>query len=201
MAQAAFGWYFYLTWLPTYLQEHHRLTPTESAAYAVFPLFFNGIGSLFCGLATPVVTRITGDDTRTRRVMAITGFVGAGSFLMLATRMDGINLTMAMMAAACFFNDLVMPRAWASCMDVGGRYAASIAGTMNLMGSLAGARSTMIGGLLLSQAGGDWNQFITILASVYFLGVPCWLFMDPRTAIQAGAEVQRPAGVSQASGA
>ena len=80
---------------------------------------------------------------------------------MLATQMPDINSTMAMMAAASFFNDLVMPHAWASCMDVGGRYAASVSGTMNLMGNLAGASSTMIGGFLLSQAGGDWNQFIT----------------------------------------
>ena len=99
---------------------------------------------------------------------------------------------MAMMAAACFFNDLVMPHAWASCMDVGGRYAASVAGTMNLMGNLAGASSTMVGGFLLSQAGGDWNQFITILASVYFLGIPCWALLDPRTTIDAApADVGR----------
>jgi MFS transporter, ACS family, glucarate transporter len=181
----SFGWYFFLTWLPTYLQEHHRLTPTQSAAYAVFPLFFNGLGSLFCGMATPAITRITGDDARTRKIMAITGFIGAGSFLMLATRMQGVNATMAMMAIACFFNDLVMPHAWASCMDVGGRYAASVAGTMNLMGNLAGTSSTMIGGFLLSQAGGNWNQFITILAAVYFLGVPCWAALDPRTTIDA----------------
>ena len=56
---------------------------------------------------------------------------------------------------------------------------------MNLMGNLAGASSTMVGGFLLSQAGGDWNQFITLLASVYFLGVPCWAFLNPRTPIDA----------------
>jgi ACS family glucarate transporter-like MFS transporter len=179
----SFGWYFSLTWLPTYLQEHHGLSPAQAAAYAVIPLFFNGLGSLFCGLVTPAVTRLTGDDSRTRRMMAVTGFLGAGGFLMLATGMSGINATMAMMAIACFCNDLVMPHAWASCMDVGGRYAASVAGTMNLMGNLAGASSTMIGGFLLSQAGGDWNQFIRLLAIVYFLGVPCWLLLDPRTSI------------------
>lgn len=183
----SFGWYFSLTWLPTYLQEHHRLTPAQAAGYAVIPLFFNGVGSLFCGLVTPAFTRLTGDDSRTRKVMAVTGFLGAGGFLMLATQMPGINSTMAMMAAACFFNDWVMPHAWASCMDVGGRYAASVAGTMNLMGNLAGASSTMIGGFLLSQAGGDWNQFIRLLAAVYFLGVPCWLLLDPRASIDTDA--------------
>jgi ACS family glucarate transporter-like MFS transporter len=195
----SFGWYFFLTWLPTYLQEHHRLTPAQSAAYAVFPLFFNGLGSLFCGMVTPSVNRLTGDDVRTRKIMAITGFVGAGSFLMLATRMPDVNSTMAMMAAASFFNDLVMPHAWASCMDVGGRYAASVSGTMNLMGNLAGASSTMIGGFLLSQAGGNWNQFITILAAVYFLGVPCWALIDPRTPIEGLAT--RAGLASQAGGA
>jgi MFS family permease len=181
----SFGWYFSLTWLPTYLQEHHRLTPTQAAGYAVFPLFFNGLGSLFCGLATPAVTRWTGDYVRTRKLMAVTGFVGAGSFMMLATRMADVNTTMAMMAAASFCNDLVMPHAWASCMDVGGKYAGSVSGTMNLMGNLAGVSSTMIGGFLLSQAGGDWNQFIAILASVYFLGIPCWAMLDPATPIDA----------------
>lgn len=179
----SFGWYFSLTWLPTYLQEHHGLTATQAAAYAVIPLFSNGFGSLFCGFITPAVTRMTGDDARTRRVMAVAGFLGAGGFLMLATEMRGIDATMAMMAVACFFNDWVMPHAWASCMDIGGRYAASVAGTMNLMGNLAGASSAMIGGILMSQAGGDWNTFIRLLAMVYFLGVPCWLLLDPRTSI------------------
>src|SRR6266700_2186166 len=46
----SFSWYFYLTWLPTFLQEHYKLSATQSAKYAVFPLLFNGIGSLFCGM-------------------------------------------------------------------------------------------------------------------------------------------------------
>jgi hypothetical protein len=136
--------------------------------------------------------------------MALTGFVGAGSFMMLATRMPDVNTTMAMMAAASFFNDLVMPHAWASCMDVGGKYAGSVSGTMNLMGNLAGVSSTMIGGFLLSQAGGDWNQFIVILASVYFLGIPCWAMLDPATPIDAnpsGRLMSAPAARATATSA
>jgi ACS family glucarate transporter-like MFS transporter len=69
----SFGWYFFLTWLPTYLQEHHHLTSAESAKYAVFPLLFNGIGSLFCGMITARVTGWTGSIARTRKMMACTG--------------------------------------------------------------------------------------------------------------------------------
>ncbi len=175
----SFGWYFFLTWLPTYLQEHHKLTSAQSARYAVFPLLFNGIGSLFCGMISSRVTEWTGSIARTRKLMASTGFLGAGVFLALSARMPDVNSTMALMAAASFFNDLVMPHAWASCMDVGGKYAASVSGGMNLMGNLAGASSTMIGGFLLSRTGNDWPMFITILASVYFLGLLCWPFIRP----------------------
>lgn len=178
----SFSWYFYLTWLPTYLQEHHKLTSVQSAGYAVFPLFFCGIGSLFCGFATQYVVRWTSDIRRTRRLMASIGFLGAGLFLTLATRMPDVNWTMAMMAVACFFNDQVIPHSWASCMDIGGKYwASSVAGTMNLMGNLAGTASSVLGGYLLQRTGNDWNLFISILAGVYFLGILCWPFIDPET--------------------
>jgi MFS transporter, ACS family, glucarate transporter len=188
----SFGWNFFITWLPTYLQEHHKLTLTQSAAYAVFPLFFNGLGSLVCGFASSYVNGWTGSIARTRRLMATTGFLGAGLFLMLATRMPDVNSTMVFIAAACFCNDLVMPHAWASCMEVGGKYAGSVSGTMNLMGNLAGATSTMIGGVLLMRTGNDWNLFITLLASVYFLGVACWPFINPDKPVEAAAPTLRP---------
>jgi ACS family glucarate transporter-like MFS transporter len=179
----SFSWYFYLTWLPTYLQEHHHLTAGESAGYAVFPLLFCGIGSLFCGFASSRMVLWTGSVTRARRIMATAGCVGAGVFLSAATMMPGVRSTMAMMAAACFFNDQVVPHSWASCMSIGGRYASSVAGTMNLMGNLAGTASSFLGGYLLERSGNNWNLFIGILAGVYFLGTLCWPFIQPDTPI------------------
>jgi sugar phosphate permease len=184
----SFSWYFYLTWLPTYLQEHHHLTSGQSAVYAVFPLLFCGIGSLFCGFITQRVVGWTGNIRRTRKIMASAGFLGAGTFLTLATRMPDVNWTMAMMAAACFFNDQVIPHSWASCMDIGGKHAASsVAGTMNLMGNLAGTASSVLGGYLLQHTGNDWNLFISVLAGVYFLGILCWPFIDSETPLLEAA--------------
>jgi len=181
----SFSWYFYLTWLPTYLQEQHHLSSTESAGYAVFPLLFCGIGSLFCGFASKYVTGWTGSIGRTRQVMAMIGLAGAGSCLGIATQMNGVNATMSMMAAACFFNDQVIPHSWASCIDIGGRSSASsVAGTMNLMGNLAGAASSMMGGYILQHTHSNWNLFIGIMAGVYFLGIFCWPFIDSETPLE-----------------
>ena len=41
-------------------------------------------------------------------------------------------LAMLAIGLASFSNDLVMPGAWAACMDVGGKYAGSLSGAMNM---------------------------------------------------------------------
>ena len=50
---------------------------------------------------------------------------------------------MFVLGMAGLFNDFVMPAAWAGCMDVGGRYAGTVSGAMNMMGSIAGALSPL----------------------------------------------------------
>jgi len=183
----SFSWYFYVTWLPTYLQEHHHLSAQRGAWYAVFPSFFCGVGSLFCGLISPHIARWTGSMVLTRRLMACTGFFMAGCCLTLAAHMPTLNTTIGLMAAACFFNDFVIPHALASCMDIGGRTAASsVAGMMNLMGNVAGISSSMLGGFLLQRTQNNWNVFIATLGAVYFLGLFCWPFIDTSHSIDAG---------------
>jgi MFS transporter, ACS family, glucarate transporter len=180
----SFTWYFYVTWLPTYLQEHYHLTSTRGAFYAIFPQFFCGVGSLFCGFISPYVARWAGGLYRARKIMACGGFFMAGTCLTIASHMPTLNTTMVFMATACFFNDCVMPHAWASCMDIGGKNAASsVAGCMNLMGNLAGVSSSLLGGYLLQRTANNWSLFIAILGGVYFLGVFCWPFIDTRTSL------------------
>jgi MFS family permease len=55
-----FPWYFYITWLPTYLREARHLSAATSAGYAAFPLLFGGFGTLFSGFLAARVARWTG---------------------------------------------------------------------------------------------------------------------------------------------
>jgi len=41
----SYGWWFYITWLPTYLVEGRHLTMRFSEWLAVLPLFFGGLGN------------------------------------------------------------------------------------------------------------------------------------------------------------
>jgi ACS family glucarate transporter-like MFS transporter len=187
----SFPWYFYITWLPTYLQEHRHLSQGESAKLAILPLFFGGSGALLCGFISPRLTRLTGSVAATRRIVATLGFLGASIMMLLCIQLQDPLYAMIMMGFASFFNDLVMPGAWAACMDIGGKYAGTLSGSMNMFGNLAGFVAPQVGGYILenykvASGLGDWNMFLYVMAGVYFLGTLTWPFIDPVTPIKRG---------------
>ena len=85
--------------------------------------------------------RATGSTATTRRLLAYIGFTGACTLLFVAPQFENALSTMLAMGFASFCNDLVMPGAWGACMDVGGKYAGTLSGTMNMMGNIGGALS------------------------------------------------------------
>ncbi|MBM3813515.1 MAG: MFS transporter [Acidimicrobiia bacterium] len=198
----AFPWYFYITWLPTYLKEVRGLQEADVATYAILPLLLGGLGSLFCGLISAPLARVTGSVKLARRLLGSAGFFGAGSLLIVSVNTENALMAMIFMGMASFCNDLVMPGSWGACMDVGGKYAGTLSGSMNMMGNMAGFVAPWLGGYILedpvgtvnaafgwmgvqwgeqalSAAGSNWNVFLYLMAGVYLLGTLCWPLIDP----------------------
>jgi ACS family glucarate transporter-like MFS transporter len=176
-----YPWYFYITWLPTFLKERYPdMSDSQRAALAIFPLFFGGLGALICGFMSARVAKLTGSLRFTRRLMACIGFFGAAVMLFVSTTVTDALFVMFLMGMASFCNDLVMPGAWSACMDVGGKYAGTVSGSMNMMGNLAGFVAPVVGGKI-RDAGYDWNIFLYSMAAVYILGGLCWPLIDPVT--------------------
>jgi MFS transporter, ACS family, glucarate transporter len=180
---SSFSWYFNITWLPTYLQQHWKLSPAVAAQYAILPLFFGGVGALFCGSISASFARRVGLG-QSRRILATSGFLGAAIFLAVSLQFHDPRWAMLSMGMASFCNDLAMPPSWAACMDIGGKYAGTVSGSMNMMGNLAGYVSPVVGGYILAATGRDWNVFLYVLAAVYLCGVAIWPFIDPETPIE-----------------
>lgn len=182
----SYPWYFYITWLPTFLKERYPLlSDSERAWLAIFPLLFGGFGSLFCGFISNKVVHWTGSVRRARRLLACLGFFGAAVMLAVSIQVQPAIAVVLAMGMASFFNDLVMPGAWAACMDVGGKYAGTVAGSMNMMGNIAGFVAPVAGGYLLREFTGNWNVFLYSMAGMYLLGTFCWPFIDPVTPLEA----------------
>jgi len=190
----AYGWFFYVTWLPTYLRDA-RHTPLEGSPLLLTllggaPLLFGGVGCLVSGWLGPRLAAKLGSVTTARRILAITGFVGASMAILVFTRIQDPVKAMLVLGLAGFLNDFVMPNAWASTMDIGGRYAGTVSGAMNMFGGIAGACSTLIVGYILAWTGQDWTLALYASASIYLLGAICWFFLDPHTPIEQPEAIQ-----------
>jgi MFS transporter, ACS family, glucarate transporter len=184
----SYGWYFYITWLPKYLRTARHLDVGKSALLGGMPLFLGGIGCLVGGIVARHMNAWTGNTARTRRTLAYIGFTGASGLLLLSSRLEDPLLAMISMGFASFCNDLVMPGAWGACMDVGGKYAGTLSGTMNMMGNVGGALSPTVIGFILDYTHNNWNYPFYVASAIYFLGVFCWMALDPVTPLEQGSK-------------
>jgi MFS transporter, ACS family, glucarate transporter len=179
----SYPWYFYITWLPTYLRENRQLSPAETGQLAILPLFMGGLGNFVSGLAAPRMARLLGSVKRQRQVMGTFGVFSAAVCILAVTVTRDPLMAMLVMGLASFFNDLVMPGAWGACMDVGGKYAGTLSGSMNMMGNLAGFVAPAVGGFILQNTGDNWNIFLYTMAGAYVLCILCWPLIDSVTPI------------------
>lgn len=177
----AYGWHFYITWLPKYLQEARELTIGKSAFLAGFPLFFGGLACLFGGVISTHVARKLGSTAKARRLLAYIGFMGSAAMLLISIQIHDPVLAMISMGLASFANDLTMPGSWSACMDVGGRYAGTLSGTMNMMASFAGSIAPVVIAYILQYSDRNWVLTFWVSACIYVIGGLCWIFIDPVT--------------------
>lgn len=185
----SFVWYFYITWLPTYLIEDRGQSPGHAAALAVLPLLFGGFGSLLSGLL-PI--RIP------RPKIAFFGFLSAALLLFAFTSIHATLPAMLCMGMASFCSDLTMPISWNTCVEIGGTYTATVAATMNMLGNLAGFVAPVVGGIILQRTGGHWNPLIYLMIGSSLISAVCWLYLDPSARNRRSGAAFNPLQASEA---
>lgn len=211
----SYGWYFFVTWLPDYLNTNGRpilsndflrwlagmmegtvradlIQPILKAVLAGVPLFFGGFGSLFAGMLSSKLIAGGANVVKVRRTFGFLGFAGASGLLMTSFYMSDPLLAMLAMGMASFCNDMTMPGSWSSCMDIGGKYAGTVSGSMNMMGNFGGMVGPFVVGVVLAATtvttatgtSKNWELVFAISSAIYFLGAFFWLLIDPVTPLE-----------------
>ncbi|HEY1808165.1 MAG TPA: MFS transporter [Acidobacteriaceae bacterium] len=186
----SYVWYFYITWLPTYLEQGRGQTAERAAILAVLPLLFGGFGSLATGFAPARISR---------RAIAVCGFLGTAILLFAITHIRSVVPAMLAMGLASFSSDLTMPISWDACTDIGGPYTATVAATMNMLGNLAGFAAPVAGGIILKQTG-NWNVLIDTMTAAAAVSAACWLYINPDAARRAREKEMRGQNVISTNG-
>jgi MFS family permease len=69
-------------------------------------------------------------------------------------------------------------------MDIGGKFAGTVSGSMNMMGNFGGMAGPFFVGVVLQATTRNWELVFAISSVIYFLGAFFWLVIDPVTPLE-----------------
>jgi MFS family permease len=192
-----YGWYFLMYFLPGFMKkEFPAETPGAKIQLMLLigsPLIIGMLGCFLGGILTDYFVRVLGDRKWGRRICGIVGYFACalcywGAITALTANASVWVFAVCVMAVG-FFNDLTMGSAWATCQDVGRRYAAIVAGFMNMIGNLGAALTNYVTGRIMKAytpqdipdakpelAGVVWCLSLFTLA--YVIGGIFWFFIN-----------------------
>ena len=174
--------YFFVAWMPVYLQEGRQFTENEMK-FTVFTLFIVGIvGFLLGGFAGDLLMKKKGLRFG-RRFIGMTGLGTCGLLLFFAAVVQNNNwAAYSLIAANGFFSFGVMV-SYAVCTDIGRNNAGTVTGAMNFFGQM-GAFFLAISFGKIAQSTGSFQYPLYIVAAVMVTGGLLWLAIDPMKQIQ-----------------
>lgn len=175
----SYVWYFFVTWLPTFLGEVHGQSAAGMAGLSVLPLLMGGLGSLTAGLLPLWVPR---------RLVAITSFVSVAVLMALVPQAGNAWVAIGLLAAAAFLGDMLVPISWNQCVELGQGYTATMGAAMNMFANFSGFLAPVVGGLLLKSTGNDWTPMLWLMSGVAGIGAVSWIIMGAGAAAPAAQQ-------------
>ncbi len=162
----AWGSWFYFSWLPTYLVKGRGFSQGEMALFTSLPFAMGAAANVMGGYLSDFAVRKLGQ----RRGRTIIGSVclSASALLLIATAYStSKTATVVLLSLGFGVMDLMLPSAWAICLDIGGRHAGSVTGAMNMSGQFGGFLCTIVFGYVVAIFN-DYNLPLLIIAGMLF---------------------------------
>jgi MFS transporter, ACS family, glucarate transporter len=178
-----YGFYFYITWLPTYLERVRGFSSTELSLFAGAPMVACMIADVTGGLATDLLTRKFG----LRLGRAITGgssFLFAAIFTVIGAAAKDPTEAAILLSIAAGWSVFCLGAAWGACLDIAGSHAGVVSACMNTAGQVGGFLSPIILANLVRAFNNDWSPALYLSGALFLIGALCWLLIDPRRPIR-----------------
>lgn len=173
----AFGSWFFFTWFPEYMKQGRGFEASELKYAVAIPFIMSMIGNIAGGHLTDKLTVKYG-VTVGRKALGSSCLLLSALCMVLAAFMPG-KVSVFIFLSLCFgIFDLMLPSAWALCIDLGKQYAGSVSGAMNTFGNLGGFCCSLMFGYLLSSTG-NYNLPLYLIAAMLVLSAILFAFINP----------------------
>jgi MFS transporter, ACS family, glucarate transporter len=174
---SSYGFWFLLTWLPTFLIRQYQISPQRASLYAALPLAVGAVSSVIGGVLSDWLVRRTGSLLWGRRL------VGLGGYLIAAIGFAATSLMQRPFAAILWLMvaelglDLAVPVAWAACLEVGGSFGGTTTAFMNTASTISAFISPLAAAWMFVRFG-SFKAMLMSAGAVYLLASFLWLKVD-----------------------
>ena len=173
----SYGYYFFITWLPTYLAKARGMSSAELAIFSGLPLTLSAIADVSGGFTTDALCRRLGLRAGMRSI-------GVVSYLLAAAAMIGGTLASnprvggTLIALGGAFSMFTLAPSWSTAIGLGGRNTALLSSVMNTSGQVGAFFSPIVLALLVDHFG-DWSLPLHVLSGLYLMAAICWTLIKP----------------------
>ena len=177
----AFGSWFFFSWFPTFMELGRGFDKTELTYAVAVPFIMSMIGNIAGGHLTDKLTQKYGIKIG-RKALGSTSLTVSAVCMFLAAFIPG-KMAVFVFLSLCFgIFDLMLPSAWALCIDLGKHHAGTISGAMNTAGNIGGFCCGILFGELVQQSG-NYNLPLYMIAVMLLVSAVLFDFINPEKPI------------------
>ena len=165
----------FVFWLYIYLTEQRGFTVMQSGFYTALPFAVAIPLVPMAGYLCDLLAARYG--AWGRRVVGMTGLGLSAMFLVVGINVASPAQALVGLSLAVGFLLCTEPAYWSTSMDLGGAYAGTAGGVMNMAGNLGGVVSTALMPILVSHFG--WPFAFFSAAGCALVGAALWLLVRP----------------------
>jgi sugar phosphate permease len=181
--------YFFIAWMPVYLQEGRHLSENEMKVATSY-LFIVGImGGLSAGFFSDWLVKKKGLKFGRRLVGMLA--LGMMSLLFVVTAVMQNNSIAAGCLICCyFFMPICGITVFSTCIDIGKGKVGTVAGIMNFFGSMGAFSLAILFGKIVDVTH-NFNAPLFVIAGVLFTGSCMWFIIDPTTKLAPSENINK----------
>ena len=177
----AFGSWFFFSWFPTFMELGRGFEKSELTYAVAVPFIMSMIGNIAGGHLTDKLTKRYGLKIG-RKALGSTSLSISAVCMFLAAFIPG-KMAVFVFLSLCFgIFDLMLPSAWALCIDLGKRHAGTLSGAMNTAGNIGGFCCGILFGELVQQSG-NYNLPLYMIAVMLIVSAVLFVFINPEKPI------------------
>ena len=173
----AFGSWFFFTWFPEYMKQGRGFGAEELKYAVAIPFLMSMAGNIAGGYLTDRLSKRYGIKTG-RKALGTVCLAVSAVCMVLAAFIPGKTAVFIFLSLCFGIFDLMLPSAWALCIDLGKRYAGSVSGAMNTFGNLGGFCCSLMFGYLL-KATGNYDLPLYMIAAMLIVSAILFSFINP----------------------